>query len=64
MGFDRFFKVGLLILGVAFLVIYFVNSQVNRYQYLERGYRIFDTRSGMIYKSNDGASWVRVDPVD
>lgn len=63
MGFDRFFKVGLLILGTAFLVLYFLNSRANRYQYFEHGFRILDTRNRVIYKSNHLTSWVRVDPV-
>ena len=47
---DLIFKIGLLLLGIIFLVIYWGNSQNGRYQYISEGtyIRIFDKQLGII----------------
>ena len=53
MNFDRFFKIGILILGVFFLMLYYQGSRNGRYvirkSNLSEGETILDTRSGTLY---------------
>ena len=44
---DWIFKTGLLIIGVAFVVVYFFFSQNGRYQ--RTGSSVLDTRTGVIH---------------
>ena len=51
---DKIFKIGLIILGVIFLIIYFHSSQKSqngRYFYSTdgRSRTVFDTREGVVY---------------
>lgn len=54
---DRIFKIGLLFLGICFLILYYSNSQNGRYKYLDKNatyydnqkFGIFDTKEGKIY---------------
>ena len=48
---DKIFKIGLLILGTSFLLLYYFTSQNNRYVLRTEGNSItvFDTRKGIIY---------------
>lgn len=50
---NMFFKIGLLLIGVAFLVIYFFHSQNGRFYKFgdANDWHILDTRSGVIYFS-------------
>lgn len=51
MNMDKVFKIGVLILGVAFLVLYFFSSQNGRYSFYKPGdtYIVLDTRHGSFY---------------
>ena len=44
---DKIFKIGLLILGLIFLLLFYKHSQNNRYQLYES--LIIDTRTGKVY---------------
>jgi len=48
---DFIFKMGLLILGFMFVVVYFLSSQNGRYQHndTEANVVVFDTRTGISY---------------
>jgi hypothetical protein len=54
MRLDKYFKIGLLLIGLAFLVVYYFNSQNGRFQGLAAdaqtwGYQLLDTRTGTVY---------------
>ena len=51
--FNMIFKIGLLLIGVAFLVVYYFHSQNGRFYHLST-YAIMDTRSGVIYHGGVG----------
>ena len=48
---DFIFKMGLLVLGFMFVVVYFLSSQNGRYQHTqtETNVVVFDTRTGISY---------------
>ena len=64
---DKIFKIGLLILGVAFLLLYFFGSQNNRYILKEgkTSITVFDTRKGIIYATSSAVQgkWVLINPI-
>jgi hypothetical protein len=53
---DWIFKMGLLIIGIAFVVVYFLSSQSGRYQYQRTGYAdttgkvLLDTKTGIQHR--------------
>ncbi|HZX12932.1 MAG TPA: hypothetical protein VFF49_00860 [Thermodesulfobacteriota bacterium] len=62
---DRLFKIGLLILGAVFLLLYSINSQKGRYQIgaQQRDIIILDTSQGIFYGFNDETKgWMVIDP--
>ena len=62
---DRLFKIGLLILGVVFLLLYSINSQKGRYQIgaQQSMVIILDTSQGIFYGFNDETKeWMVIDP--
>ncbi len=70
---DKIFKVGLIILALIFLLLYYQNSQVGRFQYIKPDddntiFAIVDTKTGVTYllgSSDDEKQpkWMVVDPV-
>jgi hypothetical protein len=46
---DMVFKVGILMVGIIFLVVYFLSSQNGRFQKFDS--KILDTRTGAIHES-------------
>jgi hypothetical protein len=76
---DKIFKIGILILSIIFLVVYYFNSQVNRYQLIPHitshgefsstySVVIFDTKQANIYlpsKPNEIGSpyWIILEPM-
>jgi len=64
---DKIYKVGLLVLGTIFLILFYINAQTNRCQLkLDRDdIVILDTNSGRIYlpPSKDNKKWTVADPV-
>lgn len=51
---DLIFKIGLLIIGVVFVAVYFLSSQNGRYVNFPKGddsYTLLDTQAGIIYKT-------------
>jgi hypothetical protein len=68
---EKVFKVGLIALGVVFLVFYYFHSQNGRYQHIKNedigfsnvDYAILDTREGTIYMySLSHQTWVALHP--
>jgi len=53
---DWIFKVGLLVLGLLFIGIYYFSSQNGRYQYIQdesfRTFTAFDTKTGIAHQLN------------
>ena len=50
----NYFKMGLLLLGIIFLFIYYQNSQIGRYQFKKDSINtVIDTKTGNVY---DGRS--------
>jgi hypothetical protein len=64
MWFDRLFKVGVLVLGVVFAAIYFLDSQNSRYTYHPEsgGISVVDTRTGRVYALTQD-KWIRANPI-
>ena len=52
---EHYFKIGILILGIAFLVIYYGSTNNMRYQHLgnDSYYELFDTKTGIFFKEGD-----------
>lgn len=55
---DWIFKVGLLIIGIAFVAVYFLSSQNGRYQYritrfADTGKILLDTKTGIQHQLTD-----------
>ena len=65
---DWIFKMGLLIIGVGFIAVYFLSSQNGRYQYLkgEKSETVFDTHTGIIHLTGgaDGKRFGHIDVVN
>ena len=58
---DRVFKLGVLIIGVLLLIIFYQLTQNDRYQMKDK--IIIDTRTGIIYEANENdRQWVEADP--
>jgi hypothetical protein len=66
MDIDKLFKVGMLILGIVFLLLFYKYSDKNRYQRIEQGgaVAVLDTRKGTLHAYVNGKGWVVVDPVN
>lgn len=62
---DKIFKIGLLILGTSFLLLYYFNSQNNRYTLkdTETTLTVFDTRKGIIYITDSDNNWLIINPI-
>ena len=64
---DTIYRVGLLLLGIMFLFIFYQHTQNGRYQlkFEQESMAIFDTNSGRIYlpPSKDSKKWTVADPV-
>ena len=64
---ERLFKLGIIILGVIFLVLYFKSSQVGRYQIIanQTPLTIVDTAEGKFYMWHNNADhpWTVTDPI-
>ena len=58
---DNIFKIGLLLIGVGFLIVFYLFTQNNRYQ-KDNNNIIFDTRTAKLYLLSTG-EWVVTDPV-
>jgi hypothetical protein len=51
---DKIFKIGMLIVAIAFVYVYFLSVQNNRYQFFSNTDEyVFDTRTGFIYVVED-----------
>jgi hypothetical protein len=61
---DKIFKIGLLVIGVALLIILYQSSQNNRFYFGKDQDVIFDTRTGKVYGFNkaDPPRWGVFDP--
>jgi hypothetical protein len=65
---DKIFKTGLLVLGICFLILYYISSQNNRYVWKEgeASISVFDTRTGIIYATSSESigkdKWLVINP--
>lgn len=61
---DKIYKIGLLLLGIIFLILFYQYNQKNRYQLNVRDNNVFDTNSGHIYHlSVENKEWLLEDPL-
>ena len=73
---ERFFKIGILILGILFLILFYQYSQNGRYNYYGQGaeeigmlHKILDTRTGKVYQyilpieKDAPILWIVYDPI-
>jgi hypothetical protein len=63
---DKIFKIGLLIVLILFLVVFYSASQKDRYQIVteyEGSIGIFDTRAGIVYMLDvENDQWSEINP--
>lgn len=61
---DKIFKIGLLIIGIMFLYLYYQSTETNRFIYTNFGY-ILDTKTGKLYVFEKEVirKWIIMDPV-
>ena len=62
---DNIFKIGVLVIGVIFLILFYQYNQKNRYQLhnVDPDMKIFDTNSGLIYMYPGNNTWAVVNPI-
>ncbi len=64
---DSIFKIGVLVIGIALVVVYFMSSQNSRYQSIKEGMNgihILDTKNGLLHIIGDDGSVAHFDFVN
>lgn len=58
---DTVFKIGLLLIGIVFLIVFHQFAQNNRYR-MDNNLNVYDTRTGKLYLLGNG-EWIMTDPI-